>query len=69
MAVGVKRTSTGLDVTAPSVLFTVPPESQFLDAFDVARDGRFLMVRAPARNRIGVLLNWTSELATLEGAR
>jgi eukaryotic-like serine/threonine-protein kinase len=69
MAVGVTRTPTGLELTTPSTLFTVPPESQFLTAFDVARDGRFLMVRAAARSRIGVLLNWTSELATLEGAK
>jgi len=69
MAVGVKHTPTGLEFTAPSTLFTVPPESQFLTAFDVAPDGRFLMLRSAGRNRIGILLNWTSELATLQGAK
>ena len=30
--------------------------------YDVARDGRFLMIRAPSAARITVVLNWFAEL-------
>lgn len=47
---------------SPRALF----EGPFLTAYDVARDGRFLMVRSDASTmpeRLHVVLNWTQELS------
>jgi serine/threonine-protein kinase len=68
-AVGVKPTATGLELTTPAPAIVSSLEPEFHETFDVASDGRFLMVRSVGRDRIGIILNWTSELPTLEGAK
>ena len=69
MAVSVKRTPTGLEISPPSTVFTVPIDSQFHDTFDVAPDGRFLMVRSVGRDHIGIILNWAAELPALQAGK
>jgi hypothetical protein len=54
----------------PRRLFDGP----YRDDFDIARDGRFLMIKEPAQppppeRRIIVVLNWIQELMTLVGKR
>ena len=69
LVVGVKPTATGLELTTPAPAFAGSLEPQFHETFDVASDGRFLMVRSVGKDRIGIILNWTSELPSLEGAK
>ena len=69
LAVGVKPTATGLELTPPDRPSASSLEPQFHETFDVASDGRFLMARSAGRDRIGIILNWTSELPTLQGAK
>ena len=62
MAVAV-RTSPSFSHDAPALLFTGP----YVEDYDLARDGRFLMVKEPpnpppADNRMIVVLNWFADL-------
>ena len=64
-----KPTATGLEITPPKPAFSASLESDSHETFDVASDGRFLMVRSVGRDRVGIILNWTAELPTLQGAK
>jgi hypothetical protein len=55
-----------LDTREPRV---ARDDSQFHDTFDVAPDGRFLMVRSVGRDHIGIILNWAAELPALRAGK
>jgi Tol biopolymer transport system component len=69
-AATVRPTANGLDVTAVAPLFDATPPSGFRRLFyDVAADGRFLMITdtvSPGPTQLTLLLNWTE---LLRGAR
>jgi serine/threonine-protein kinase len=69
MAAAVIRRQDGLAFGTPRTLFEAPYETHWLGKlYDVAPDGRFLMVKVPpelAPRRVNVVLNWFEELERL----
>ena len=62
LAVEVSSTGTDFVVSKPKVLFTGP----YATGYDVARDGRFLMIKPEpqAFTQLNIVANWFEELKT-----
>ena len=66
MSVMVTIGGSGLALSTPKAVATVPTGQGFSTTFDVAADGRFLMARTPGHDRIALVLNWPVDLKRVE---
>jgi hypothetical protein len=54
-----------LTVSKPTLLLEAGGDTPLLPAFDVTREGHFLMLRSSGRHRLSLVFNWSRELARL----
>ena len=66
VAVTVSASGNDLEISKPTVLFEMDPDTT---AFDVTPDGQhFFMLRPRARERVSLIFNWPEEMARINEA-